>query len=135
LVATSTDGIASPLSYRPKAFECNPTLEASSAWDIFLFFLVSTRRLLNPDHQKSVKDLAEKKKAEHPDKQIVQEGKIRTDGSNRNPDVQVVNPQTGKVEEVHEVERHPNRKRNKEREAEYKRLEIQNQTHPIKTGG
>ena len=89
----------------------------------------------NPDHQKQVKDLADQKTAEHPDKQVIQEKKIRTDGSNRIPDIQVVNPQTGKVEEVHEVERHPNRARNKKREAEYNDHNIPNQTHPLKTTG
>jgi len=82
-----------------------------------------------------VKDLADQQRTEHPDKDVLQERKIRADGSNRKPDVQVVNRETGKVEEVHEVERHPTHKRNRDREAEYNRLKIPNETHPLKTPG
>lgn len=89
----------------------------------------------DPTHQKQVKDLADQKAAEHPGKDVLQEQKIAHDGSRRKPDVQVVNRETGKVEEVHEVERHPTHKRNRNREAEYDRLKIPNETHPLKTPG
>eukprot|EP01133_Synstelium_polycarpum_P018593 gene18593-22247_t len=39
------------------------------------------------DHQGKVKELAEKAAAENPGKEIVQERKIRNEGSNRRPDV------------------------------------------------
>lgn len=84
-----------------------------------------------PDHQAKVKELEEKAKAENPDKDVVTEKKIKKEGSNRRPDVQVVDPQTGETEKVYEAERKPNSTRNKKREEEYKRLNIPNETHPV----
>jgi hypothetical protein len=51
--------------------------------------------------------------------------------SRRKPDAQIVNA-NGKTRKVFEAERHPNRKRNKEREEEYKKLKLPNETHPLK---
>ncbi|MDQ1097672.1 MULTISPECIES: hypothetical protein [Chryseobacterium] len=84
-----------------------------------------------PDHQAKVKELEEKARAEHPDKDVVTEKKIKKEGSNRRPDVQVVNRETQETEQIYEAERKPNSARNKKREAEYKRLNIPNETHPV----
>jgi hypothetical protein len=78
-----------------------------------------------------VKELAEKAAAENPGKEIVQERKIRNEGSNRQPDVQVVDPKTGKTTKVYEAERKPNSSRNLKREEEYKKLGIPNETHKV----
>ncbi|RLJ75116.1 DUF6443 domain-containing protein [Pedobacter alluvionis] len=84
-----------------------------------------------PDHQAKVKELEEKAKAENPGKDVVTEKKIKKSGSNRRPDVQVVDPQTQETEKVYEAERKPNSTRNKKREEEYKNLNIPNETHPV----
>lgn len=84
-----------------------------------------------PDHQGKVQELAEKAKAENPGQEVVQEKKIRADGSNRRPDVQVVDPETGKTTQVYEAERKPNSTRNKKREAEYDKLGIKHETHKV----
>lgn len=84
-----------------------------------------------PDHQEKVKELTKKAEAENPGKDIVTEKKIQTEGSNRKPDVQVVDPKTGKTEKVYEAERKPNSARNQKREEEYKRLGIPNETHKV----
>jgi hypothetical protein len=84
-----------------------------------------------PDHQQKVKELTEKAKSENPNKNIVTEKKIQVEGSNRRPDVQAVDPKTNKTTKIYEAERHPNSKRNVAREAEYKRLEIPNETHKV----
>ena len=57
--------------------------------------------------------------------------KIKNESSNRKPDVQVVDPVTGKTTKVYEAERKPNSKRNKDREAEYNKLNIPNETHKV----
>ncbi len=85
-----------------------------------------------PDHQVKVEDLSKKAKAENPDMDIVAERKIQGHDSNRRPDVQVVDPQTGKATKVYEAERRPESTRNRNREAEYNRLNIPNQT--VKVG-
>lgn len=84
-----------------------------------------------PDHQAKVQELTEKAKAENPGKDIVTEKKIQVEGSNRRPDVQVVDPKTGKTEKVYEAERKPNSSRNQKREQEYKRLGVENETHKV----
>ncbi|OKS85677.1 DUF6443 domain-containing protein [Mucilaginibacter polytrichastri] len=84
-----------------------------------------------PDHQEKVQELAEKAKAEHPGSEIIQEKKIRLDGSNRRPDVQVVDPKTGKTTKVYEAERKPNSSRNKKRQAEYDKLGVDHETHKV----
>jgi hypothetical protein len=84
-----------------------------------------------PDHQKKVGELSEKARAENPGMQIINERKIRTEGSNRRPDVQVVDPKTNKTTRIYEAERKPNSQRNLKREEEYKRLGIPNETHKV----
>jgi RHS repeat-associated protein len=83
------------------------------------------------DHQEKVGELAEKARTENPGKDIVTEKKISAEGSNRRPDVQVVNPTTKKTEKVYEAERRPESKRNRQREEEYKRLDIPYETHKV----
>ena len=84
-----------------------------------------------PDHQEKVQELAEKAKAENPDKKILTEKKIQVEGSNRKPDVQVVDPQTDKTEKIYEAERKPNSSRNQKREEEYKKLGVPYETHKL----
>ena len=84
-----------------------------------------------PDHQAKVKELEKKAAKENPGKDVVTEKKIKVEGSNRRPDVQVVDPKTGKTTKIYEAERKPNSARNKAREAEYKKLNIPNETHPV----
>lgn len=84
-----------------------------------------------PDHQEKVKELTEKAKSENPGMDVVQERKIQVEGSNRRPDVQVVDPKTGKTIKVYEAERKPNSQRNKAREGEYKKLNVPNETHKV----
>ena len=85
----------------------------------------------NPDHQEKVKELEEKAKSEFPDDDVITEKKIKKEGSNRRPDVQVVDSETGETKKIYEAERKPNSARNKKREAEYERLKIPNETHPV----
>jgi len=85
-----------------------------------------------PDHQAKVEDLSKRAKAENPDMDIVTERKIQGHDSNRRPDVQVVDPQTGRATKVYEAERRPESTRNRTREAEYNRLNIPNET--VKVG-
>jgi len=84
-----------------------------------------------PDHQEKVKELSEKARFENPGMDVVQEKKIQVEGSNRRPDVQVVDPKTDKTIKVYEAERKPNSQRNKAREAEYKKLNVPNETHKV----
>ncbi len=84
-----------------------------------------------PDHQQKVGELTDKAKAENPGMQVVTEKKINTPGSNRRPDVQVVNPSTGRTEKIYEAERNPGGQRNQKREAEYKKLNIPFETHKV----
>ncbi len=84
-----------------------------------------------PDHQAKVDELGKKAKEDNPDMDILQERKIQGHDSNRRPDVQVVDPKTGKTTKIYEAERKPNSSRNKKREAEYKRLNIPNETHKV----
>ncbi len=84
-----------------------------------------------PDHQEKVKELEKKAAKENPDKDIVTEKKINAEGSNRRPDVQAVDKKTKKTTKIYEAERRPNSKRNKDREEEYKKLGIPNETHKV----
>ncbi|MET3019392.1 hypothetical protein [Flavobacterium hydatis] len=59
------------------------------------------------------------------------EKKIKVEGSNRRPDVQVVGKETGTTKKIYEAERRPKSKRNVEREAEYKKLNIPSETHKV----
>ena len=83
------------------------------------------------DHQQKVKDLAKKAESElQPGEHVLTERKIQNENSNRRPDVQIVNV-NGKTRKIYEAERKPESKRNQQREAEYKRLDIPNQTHRV----
>jgi RHS repeat-associated protein len=84
-----------------------------------------------PDHQAKVKELEKKATDENPGQRIATEKKIQTEGSNRRPDVQAIDPKTGKTTKVYEAERRPESGRNQKREAEYKRLNIPNETHKV----
>jgi RHS repeat-associated protein len=84
-----------------------------------------------PDHQAKVDELAKKAAAENPDMRIVTERKIQGHDSKRKPDVQVIDPNTGKAKYIYEAERRPESTRNKKREEEYKRLNIPNETHRV----
>ncbi|GGG23979.1 hypothetical protein GCM10010924_61940 [Rhizobium wenxiniae] len=87
-----------------------------------------------PDHQQKVKELAEQAQKEAlPGQSVVTEGKISAGESNRRPDVQIQD-ETGVTISVKEAERNPNGKRNKEREAEYDRLGIKNETYGVGKG-
>ena len=84
-----------------------------------------------PDHQAEVKNQADKATDEaKPGESVLTNRKIRGVNSNRRPDVQVVGPDD-KVVKVVEVERHPNRKRNRQREKEYDDLKVPHKTVPI----
>ncbi len=84
-----------------------------------------------PDHQQKVGELSDKAKAENAGMQVVTEKKINAQGSNRRPDVQVVDPSTGKTIKVYEAERSPGSQRNQKREAEYKKLGVPFETHKV----
>jgi len=86
------------------------------------------------DHQQKVKELAEQAQEEAlPGQTVVVEGKIGAEGSNRRPDVQIQD-EFGVTISVKEAERNPNGKRNKDREAEYDRLGIKNETYGVGKG-
>ena len=84
-----------------------------------------------PDHQAKVKDLEKKAQTENPGMTIITEEKIKLEGSNRRPDVQVVDPKTKKTIKIYEAERRPSSTRNRNREAEYDRLNIPHETHKV----
>lgn len=81
-----------------------------------------------PDHQAKVGELAAQARENNPGMDIITEKKINNPNSNRRPDVQVVDPATGQTTKIYEAERRPESKRNQDREAEYNRLRIFNQT-------
>jgi len=84
-----------------------------------------------PDHQAKVEELAKKAEGELKEgEKLVREKGIQLEGSNRRPDVQIVD-KDGKTRKVFEAERHPNRKRNRTREAEYDSLGIEQETHGL----
>ena len=83
------------------------------------------------DHQDKVEELKGVAEADAGDGERVEVGKkIKADGSSRMPDVQIVDSEE-KTVRIYEAERRPNSKRNREREAEYERLNIPNQTYPL----
>src|SRR4029077_13182324 len=85
-----------------------------------------------PDHQEKVGELVDKAKGEAKAGETVESNKqVKGVDSTRRPDAQIVNAK-GTTRKVFEAERHPNRKRNKQREAEYKKLKLPNETHPLK---
>jgi RHS repeat-associated protein len=86
------------------------------------------------DHQDGVKGAADRARGEAQEGEQVLEGrKLQGYDSNRKPDVQIVNTE-GRARQVYEVERHPTRKRNREREAEYDRLDVPHETIPLSGG-
>jgi RHS repeat-associated protein len=85
----------------------------------------------HPDHQTKVDKLEQKALDEvESGEQVLREKKIRGHDSKRIPDVQIVDDE-GKARKVFEAERHPNRKRNLKREAEYEELGVEYETHEL----
>jgi RHS repeat-associated protein len=85
-----------------------------------------------PDHQDKVDELERKAQSEAgPNERVVRERKVQGHDSNRRPDVQIVD-ENGRTRQIYEAERRPESKRNRDREAEYDRLRIPNQTFPLK---
>jgi hypothetical protein len=85
----------------------------------------------HPDHQTKVDKLEQKALDEvESGEQVLREKKIRGHDSRRIPDVQIVDDE-GKARKVFEAERHPNRKRNLKREAEYEKLGVEYETHEL----
>ncbi len=78
-----------------------------------------------------VKGLSEKASQENPGMRVITEKKIQIEGSNRRPDVQVIDPKTEKTIKIYEGERRPNSSRNLKREEEYKTLGIPFETHKV----
>jgi RHS repeat-associated protein len=85
-----------------------------------------------PDHQEKVRDLNKQAQKEaKPGETVLQERKIQGHDSRRRPDVQIVD-KNGKARKVFEAERKPNSQRNLNREKEYKKLKVDQETHPLK---
>jgi len=85
-----------------------------------------------PDHQQKVGELVDKAKGEAKPGETVESNKqVKGVDSTRRPDAQIVNAE-GRTRKVFEAERRPNSPRNKKREAEYKKLKLPNETHPLK---
>jgi len=86
----------------------------------------------HPDHQEKVSELEAKARAEAgPGETVFRERQLQGHDSTRIPDVQIVNEE-GKARKVFEAERRPNSDRNLKREAEYNKLKIEHETHPVK---
>jgi RHS repeat-associated protein len=84
-----------------------------------------------PDHQQKVDELTEKAKSEtQPGEKVLNNKQLQGHDSKRRPDVQIVDRQ-GKARKALEAERRPSSSRNKKREAEYDRLNIPHETHPL----
>jgi RHS repeat-associated protein len=84
-----------------------------------------------PDHQQKVDDLAKKAQKEtKPGETVVRERKIQGQDSRRKPDVQIVD-RNGKARKVFEAERKPTSQRNLKREQEYRKLKVDQETHPV----
>ena len=85
-----------------------------------------------PDHQEKVGELVDKAKNEAKPGETVESNKqVKGVESTRRPDAQIIDAK-GNTRKVFEAERRPNSQRNKEREAEYKKLKLDNETHPLK---
>jgi hypothetical protein len=83
------------------------------------------------DHQEKVNELVNKAKGEAKAGETVESNKqMKGHDSTRRPDAQIVNAK-GKTRKVFEAERRPNSQRNKQREAEYKKLKVKQETHPV----
>jgi hypothetical protein len=61
---------------------------------------------------------------------VLTERKLQGHDSKRKPDVQIVD-RNGKARKVFEAERRPGSQRNQKREAEYKKLKLKQETHPV----
>jgi RHS repeat-associated protein/uncharacterized repeat protein (TIGR01451 family) len=84
------------------------------------------------DHQAKVAELEAKARGElQPGESIELNKKVKGFDSNRRPDVQILD-NTGKTRKIFEAERRPGSARNQNREAEYDRLGIPHETHPLK---
>jgi RHS repeat-associated protein len=84
-----------------------------------------------PDHQEKVKELENKAQNEaRPGEKIEAGTKIKGHKSERRPDVQILDSE-GKTRKVFEAERNPGSQRNQKREAEYKKLGVDQETHPL----
>ena len=84
------------------------------------------------DHQQKVQELNSKALDEaNNDETVLIEKKIQIEGSNRRPDVQIID-KDNRTRKIFEAERHPESKRNRMREEEYKRLSIEYETHSLK---
>ncbi len=84
-----------------------------------------------PDHQAGVEKLnIDYQKEAKQGQTVLREQKVRGVDSNRLPDSQIVN-RKGRTVKVGEVERYPNRKRNREREEEYKKKGIPFETRKV----
>lgn len=84
-----------------------------------------------PDHQAKVEKLVEKATGEaQSGEQVLRERKVQNLDSNRKPDVQIVG-KDGKTRKTFEAERRPNSKRNRNREEEYRRLKLEQETHGL----
>lgn len=84
-----------------------------------------------PDHQAKVEELFEQAKREAaPGETVLRERRIQGHDSRRNPDVQIVGTD-GKTRKILEAERRPTHKRNKLRQAEYDKLGVAHETHPL----
>ena len=87
-----------------------------------------------PDHQAKIDQLEGRARSEAGEGEtVLRERKIQGQDSNRRPDVQIVDEQ-GKTRKVFEAERRPESSRNQKREAEYKRLNVEQETHKVGDG-
>lgn len=84
-----------------------------------------------PDHQEKVRELTKKAQSEAKEGEtVLSEKKIQGHDSNRKPDAQIVGEE-GKTRKVSEAERRPESQRNQTREAEYRKLEVEQETHKV----
>jgi hypothetical protein len=85
----------------------------------------------HPDHLLKVSELEQQALLEAgPGERVLVQRQIQNRASTRVPDVQIVDP-SGRTRKVFEAERLPNSSRNFEREAEYRRLGLPFETHPL----
>ena len=85
-----------------------------------------------PDHQRKIQELKDKASSEMKSGERVETEKIiKVEGSNRRPDVQIID-KDGRTRRIYEAERYPESKRNRLREDEYKRLNIEYEIYPLK---
>jgi len=136
-----TEGLSTPLVVAGAgevAFGGAGTLGAAKNGVAILFAMSNKGNVSNPDgskgasdHQEKVSELVDKAKGEAKAGEKVESNKqVKGLDSTRRPDAQIVDAE-GKTRKIFEAERHPNRQRNKKREAEYKKLKVENETHPL----